>query len=151
MRTSTASSTSLAALPWLAGSRSIIDHTKPLPKNFRIVIASDDRHAPECEAGDVLIIDTSKRAPKEGALFVIEYTHHTDTGIAIPVPCVQQCRRWLAGRDDSFVLGASAPEHRRRSQCDGFYDAAHFARAVLGRVVARVKQAPPCQRDGAVA
>ncbi|MEK7751855.1 MAG: hypothetical protein AAB654_08060 [Acidobacteriota bacterium] len=107
-----------------------------LPKTQYRMIASDDRHAPVVQAGDTLIVDTSLKMPEVGCLFVIEYPLYTATGMVIPVPHVQQCRRWLASRDDCYVLGASAPEHRRRSCCDGFYDAAHFARAVLGRVIA---------------
>jgi hypothetical protein len=104
-----------------------------LPENHSVLLAPDDRHAPLFTTGDVLFVDPTLKAPAHGEFFAIEYRRQNEAGTMYTVTSVQQCRRAVLS-DECYVLGASSPE--RRGDCaDGFYDADHFARAVLGRVV----------------
>jgi len=105
-----------------------------LGKNQVVIIARDDRHEPAFDAGDQLVVDTSCKAPAHGSFYVIECPLYTGTGMAIDVPTVQQCRRWIMTQE-LYLLGASSPKHRGRAADDGLYDRAHFERVVLGRVV----------------
>lgn len=104
-----------------------------LRDEHRLILSPDNRHAPIFSCGEILVIDPSLKKPRHGDFFVIEYSGQTETGEPCTRTVIQQCRR-VSFREELYLLGASAPQHRAEC-CDGLYDAGHFERAVLGGVV----------------
>jgi hypothetical protein len=78
------------------------------------------------------------KAPQHGGFFAIEYQRRDEADVLVSVQSIEQCRR-AALSAECYVLGASAPMHRRSEAVDGLYAPCHFERSVQGRIIGVLK------------